>query len=75
MRDDLGMGFDNCEDLWLEITSPTSITKTKFQGIHNLVVGIIYRHPGSQYTEFGEKLCNNIISINEEKIIRFNGRR
>ena len=67
IRDNLEMGFDNCENLWIEILAPTSNIKTKYQGITNLVVGIIYRHPGSQYSEFSDKLCNNIISINETK--------
>ena len=47
--------------------APKCNIKTKFEGIQNLIVGIIYRHPGSQYECFTEKLCNNIIFPNNEK--------
>ena len=67
IQDDLEMGVNNCEDLWIEIHGTKNRTKTKFEGIQNLVVGIIYRHPGSQYTNFSDKLCRNIISINKKK--------
>ena len=30
-----------------------------------LVVGIVYRHPGSQYKRFCETLCKNIDNINK----------
>ena len=36
-----------------------------FKMIRKLVVGIVYRHPGSQYSRFCETLCNNIDIINK----------
>ena len=66
-RDDLELGVDNCEDLWIELHAPKSNIKTKHQGIENLVIGMIYRHPGSQYNEFCDKLCKNISTINQNQ--------
>ena len=67
IRGDLEMGVENCEDKWIEVHAPKSHVNTKFKVIENLVVGMIYRHPGSQYKDFNEKLNNNIISINQSK--------
>ena len=66
-RNDLDMGIENCEDVWIEVHAPKSDIKTKFEGIQNLIVGMVYRHPGSRYEFFTEKLCNSIISLNQEK--------
>ena len=66
-RKDLNLDAENCEDIWIELHAPKSNIKTKYQGLQNLVIGMIYRHPGSQYKEFSDKLCKNILTINEEK--------
>ena len=67
-RNDLDLGIENCEDVWIEVHAPKSNIKTKFEGIQKLIVGIIYRHLGSQYEFFyANKLCNNIIILNQQK--------
>ena len=49
-RGDLKMGVDNCEDKWIdEVHAPKSHFNTKFKVIETLLVGMIYRHPRSQY--------------------------
>lgn len=67
LRDDLKLGIDRCEDVWIEIVSRKNNGHTKFKTIENLVVGMIYRHPGSQYSSFRDKLCSNIDKINQSK--------
>ncbi len=69
VRYDLDLEVTNCDDIWVEIVSPkTNLNiKTKYEGIQNLVVGVIYRHPGSQITNFSDRICNTISLINEEK--------
>ena len=64
VRDDLSMGLDNCEDVWIEVVSQNESKHTKFSSLKNIVIGIVYRHPSSQYTTFCEKLCSNIDDIN-----------
>ena len=63
-RKDLSMNLEHCEDVWIEISTQIKNNHTKFQDEKKLVVGIVYRHPGSQYKRFCETLCNNIDIIN-----------
>ena len=51
-RKDLEMDLENCENIWVEIHAKKSSIKTKYLGIQNLVIGMVYRHPGSQYKDF-----------------------
>ena len=65
IRRDLNMNLEHCEDVWVEISTQSKANYTKFQDEKNkLIVGIVYRHPGSQYKRFCETLCNNIDNIN-----------
>ena len=50
VRNDLKMCLPHCEDMWLNI---------KLSNGNTIVVGIIYRHPGHNYTNFTDKLCDN----------------
>ena len=41
-----------------------------FEKVYNkqrIILGIIYRHPGSKYDYFSEKLCNQLLKLNEKK--------
>ena len=65
VRRDLALNLDHCEDLWIEICTHAKTKHTKFKDNKKIVVGIIYRHPGSQYKRFCETLCKNIDTINK----------
>ena len=58
------MNLDNCEDIWIEITAQKRKKFTKFKDEKQLVVGIVYRHPSSQYTKFRDTMCDTIDKIN-----------
>ena len=68
--EDLALGLPNCEDLWINIKFNGSqpYSKPNPKNIQNLVVGIIYRHPGRKYDEFREKLSNQMLLLNQKKI-------
>ena len=68
VRRDLSMGLEHCEDVWIEISPQRKAKCTKFKDEKKIVVGIIYRHPGSQYKRFCEVLCNNIDSLNKSNM-------
>ena len=60
-RKDLSLSLNSCEDLWVEISSGSdSITE-------NIVVGVIYRHPGHKYEAFCDRLCSILDVLNKSK--------
>ena len=65
IRRDLSLNLQHCEDVWVEIDVHKKKKYTKFQDEKKLVVGIVYRHPGSQYKRFCDTLCNNIDIMNK----------
>ena len=65
VRDDLCINVDKCEEIWVEVhTSKRNSAPPKND---NLVVAVLYRHPGSQYTEFRDKLCATVDTLNKGK--------
>lgn len=65
VRDDLCINVDKCEEIWVEVhTSKRNSAPPKND---NLVVAVLYRHPGSQYTEFRDKLCATVDTLNKSK--------
>ena len=69
VRKDLDLDLPDCEDVWIEIKSDStsysgSDSKNKLE---KLVIGSIYRHPGSQYKSFCERLCSVIEGLNQTK--------
>jgi len=64
VRRDLSLNLPHCEDIWVEIFSSSRKSRTKFEDGKNMVVGIVYRHPGSQYKTFCERICNTIDDMN-----------
>ena len=50
--------MNGCEDLWLKI---------RINGNEELIVGVIYRHPGRKYDAFCEKFCNQLDDLNLHK--------
>ena len=74
VRDDLYLDLERCEDIWIQIklhndkkvynkAVHTGNTQSK---LNHLIVGIVYRHPGSQFKEFGKRMCKNITQLNNE---------
>jgi hypothetical protein len=61
IREDLNFNSDDFQLLWAEVDKDSSLTKT------NLLVGTIYRRPGSNPSEFIEKLQTILSIINDEK--------
>jgi hypothetical protein len=57
-RIDLNHNTNDYQLLWIEIDKDSSLTKS------NLIVGVIYRSPGSDPTEFNEILQATISTIN-----------
>ena len=64
VRRDLSMNLEHCEDIWVEIYPHSRNSHTKYHDGKKVIVGIVYRHPGSQYKRFCEKLCSTIDNIN-----------
>jgi hypothetical protein len=60
-RPDLNVSSDDIEMLWIEIDKDSSKTKT------NLIVGTIYRRPGSDIHDFNTKLQLILTSIRQEQ--------
>ena len=66
IRDDLNLEVENCEDKWVEIITDNS--KRHKNCIKRIVVGIVYRHPVSNYKTFQEKLSDNIYHLNQNNM-------
>ena len=66
VRDDLSLDDEKCEDKWVEIHlgNPNKHQKDT----EKIVIGIIYRHPGNNFTSFQEKLCSTIYDLNQSNI-------
>jgi exonuclease III len=60
-RDDLNHNSNDCQFLWVEIDKRDLNTDT------NVVVGVIYRRPGSDVNIFNEILDNRLLIIKNEK--------
>ena len=58
VRSDLSLEARNCEDLWVNVVLKDG---------SNLVIGVVYRHPGHKYVSFCDKLCKNLNLLNLEK--------
>ena len=65
VRNDLKLNLDRCEDFWIQLIND----KNKKEGSesNNLVIGVVYRHPGSQFKEFEKKMCNIINGLNQNQ--------
>ena len=63
VRDDISIDSDHCEEKWVEIIVDNS--KNQRKNTKYIVIGIIYRHPVSNYKSFQEKLCKIIYSLNQ----------
>ena len=53
-----------CENIWIQID-----LKNNKNAKHNnsIIIGVVYRHPGSKYEGFCEKLCNQLLILNQKK--------
>ena len=65
IREDLCLNLDRCEDIWVEIQLGKSGNEINRKNINKLIVGVVYRHPGSQYKEFEARMCQNVSLINQ----------
>ena len=55
VMNDLSLNVKNCEDIWLKVETDKGC---------DLIIGIIYRHPGPHFENFTDKLCENLYKIN-----------
>ena len=62
LRNDISLQVKNCEDVWIEISIDSQSEKAKS---HNIIIGVIYRHPGHKYDIFSDKLCNLLDVFNK----------
>ena len=65
-RKDLALNLDRVEDIWIQLNNNNKSIKGGSQS-HNLVIGVVYRHPGSQYKEFEKKMCDIVAGLNRNK--------
>ena len=65
VRNDLHLDVSGCENIWVEIELKNAKKSKRYNSI---VVGVVYRHPGSKYETFCEKLCDQLLMFNEKKI-------
>ena len=65
IRNDLYLNLHRCEDIWVQL-KPNENKKCDNKCI-DLVIGVIYRHPGSQIKEFENKLCDTIRALNQNQ--------
>ena len=50
LREDLRLNIDDCEDIWIEVSTKTSNSRNR----ESMVIGLIYRHPRTHYLKFSE---------------------
>ena len=67
VRNDLKINVNACEDLWIEIETESKSDDNPDVKQEKLVIGTIYRHPGSQYSLFCDRLCASIENLNRTK--------
>ena len=60
IRKELSLNISNCEDLWIEIETN--------QQNKLLVCAVIYRLPNENIQPFQNKLCDTLLSLENEKI-------
>ena len=58
LRSDLLLKLKHCEDLWLEVECKRS----------NLIVAVVYRHSTQDMLSFQDKLCENLLNIENKKL-------
>ena len=63
-KHDLQLDIPGCEDIWIQIDLNAKSSKSD----KSLVLGVIYRHPSSKYEYFSEKLCNQLLMLNQRKM-------
>ena len=56
IRDDLNIFVPGCENRWIEINHPDK---------NGIVIGVVYRHPQHDHSEFQEAFQENILKINK----------
>ena len=66
VRSDLALGVRHCEDIWIDIKTDQS-NKSSTYGSKNLVIGVIYRHPGHKYDFYCSQLCDTLNKLNASK--------
>ena len=57
-RNNLDLRIDNCENLWVEIELS--------RGQKNIIVGLIYRHPNADISQFSDALSTTLDEISNE---------
>ena len=67
IRNDLSLNIKGCEDLWIEITVKNNDRNSPKKALEKFVIGTIYRHPGSKYIKFCEKLLSSLDILNKNK--------
>ena len=67
VRNDLSLGMDRVEDLWIELEIDSECDNDKKVSPIKYVLGNIYRHPGSQYKVSCENLCKTLEILNQSK--------
>ena len=65
VRNDLYLDVERCEDIWIQLKQNKN--KSGNPDYEDLVIGVIYRHPGSQYKFFENKLCDTISALNQSQ--------
>ena len=58
--------LNRCENFWVQLKSGKRNNATK-SDYDNLIIGVVYRHPGSQTKEFEKRLCNLIHAFNQNQ--------
>ena len=67
VRKDLSLDYEACESLWLDITPKSDNSTASKKTKENFVVGVVYRHPRDDYTEFSNSLCKSLHILNSSK--------
>ena len=65
IRNDLYLNMERIEDIWIQLKQNKD--KKDNPDCEQLVIGVIYRHPGSQYKEFENRLCDTISLLNRNQ--------
>ena len=60
IRKELSLNISNCEDLWIEIETN--------QPNKSFVCAVVYRYPNKNIQAFQNKLCDTLLSLENEKI-------
>ena len=68
IRNDLSIGHNGCEDLWINLKSSRTDREKKSKSPESLIVGVIYRHPTQDYKSFSKSLSKTLSTLNEKKL-------